>query len=325
MKVRPSGRIWTAALVLVLSQPGVADVAAAQSRIAPRDGTGNAPARDPDLQGEPWCSEKTGCARWWSLFTVSIVGEDITIRYRGTQFAVFKGRIRLSGGSGKEAGGNITGYYTPPPESCSEAGRRLSDDEAKRFLDRQDARDRRRRYDERSESGRKAAAAQSEPVIAEAEVLRRVRSPDEWEKRSHRPRNTDDKVHPATATLAGRSRSNDEIAQQKARQSASPQPRDRKIEVEAREPLPTPKVEGSRDPDTNARGRFVRALTGKISPDRNTITLQLPSLPILDHKCAVTKQTEPGELVLVRQDAPYAKRAPETRNPDTAQAPEVSK
>lgn len=54
-------------------------------------------------------------------------------------------------------------------------------------------------------------------------------------------------------------------------------------------------------------GQFARVVTAALKGDKKEITLDLPSLPILDQKCTVKGTADPHQLKLVKQDAVYRK------------------
>jgi hypothetical protein len=62
------------------------------------------------------------------------------------------------------------------------------------------------------------------------------------------------------------------------------------------------KTRAPRPAEPHTRGKFMRRVSGAVSAiDPRTITLDLPSLPVLDHRCAVIDQLPKRTLKLVKQ------------------------
>lgn len=248
---------------------------------------------------EHWCSEK-GCLQWWTLYTVKMEGDTIAIRYRGTDFELFRGQIdEPAAGSSNDVAYRIKGTYTPPPPWCSQAGRSRSQQE-------KDLQSDRRRFelppfpkknpepDPRASKGKGQPARDNTAYEVKATVVTRLRTSHEKEQRDARVR--------ARRSPSKYSASLEEAPT--ARFRSRQEQRDQKVRLENGNlgqyevKSGNIRVDGKSEP--HSRGRFMRAVAGTITLGEDTITLDLPPLPVLDHKCTVRDRTE-GKLVLKRQ------------------------
>jgi hypothetical protein len=173
----------------------------------------------------------------------------------------------------------IKGSYRVPPPSCSEAGRARSEEEfeALKILFFQAEPRRRETYEALRKRGPERPDELLLDIFAKVEGQRtRLPGRSRWQKEMMEPLPPKEKVIKEGIELCGISEAC--------------------LVVEATgTKVPRPS-------EPNTRGRFTRQVSGTVNAMKpRTITIELPPLPMLDHKCSVIDELPKRTLKLVKQ------------------------
>jgi hypothetical protein len=179
----------------------------------------------------------------------------------------------------KPDGMRIRGIYRPPPAACSEAGRFRSEVERSQ-----------------SESRLKRPQSQVGYTSEGKERIAAVRGISDLEYRSKIQREERDRRKEKgregklSAAAEGRYRTEHQAKERSARKEAGS------------EGVREAEAEPSHTGGPHGRGKFMQKVEGTISIRKDEISLNLPALPVLDSKCAVTDKLPAKTLTLKRHE-----------------------
>ena len=185
-------------------------------------------------------------------------------------------------------GWRIEGVYLPPPERpCSEAGRpRSLAEEAHRQYRLATPGAKPEEVNSVNSAGKVERVA---GVKARRMIERSNLSKEQQKLRLQEP----GREGRGEVAAERRRRLKLEVEEQKAREEAGS-----KKPLEARARLIEPRVE----PEVERHGRFARTVTGYVNGKKDRITLDLPTLPVLDERCTVKDKLPARKLILEKQE-----------------------
>lgn len=190
----------------------------------------------------------------------------------------------------KVEGWRILGVYLPPPVVCSENGKIRSVDEEAQMKYRRTTPGFAYVMQEKKNS---AGITERVAEVKARELLLRAA----WRKEQQDLRLESGRAGKVEAEAEGLRRLEWEKKDREARLKADPGSTGR-LEAVARE------IEPRNEPDPERYGRFARIVVGTISAKKDKITLDLPTLPVLDGRCVVTSERPAEKLTLERQEPP---------------------
>jgi len=262
-----------------------------------------------------WCHLEQGCSDWSTLFAIEADRQDrdrIRIRYRDTDFVIFDGTISkrehvvwtITGkleGTGRE--GNVNRQLTATVTVTGDIAGTITETK----LD--GVREKTVLLPFKGEmEGLGEAVKTGKEVTVSGHVKGKIDAPGGEEvkglfdgklaKEQTEKLIVDGSYVPPPARCSGpRGKARTE-EQTRAKNERLRRVSEGHLYAEAREPSPAEIREAQK------QGTFVRRVQGAVGADRNTITLELPALPVLDYKCSVGDKVQPAsQLKLVRQAA----------------------